>query len=91
MLSQIQVGARKIRFRNGDILLCYTDGVTEAVNEDLDEFGIERMILAAGAARKQGAAGIVDEITGAITGFAGEAAQHDDITLVVMKREVVHA
>ncbi|MFQ5398763.1 MAG: SpoIIE family protein phosphatase [Anaerolineae bacterium] len=85
VLPDITVECRQVRIHPGDTLLLYTDGVTEAMNEDDDEFGLERLRLAAEAARTQDAAHIVRAITEAIRDHAGDTPQFDDITLVVMK------
>ncbi len=69
----------------GDVVVFYTDGVTEAINEDYDEFGLERLRIAASGARDGAAGDIVSAITTAVRDHAGETPQFDDITLVVLK------
>jgi serine phosphatase RsbU (regulator of sigma subunit) len=86
VLPRINITSRTLELRTGDTLLLYTDGVTEAMNEDFDEFGLTRLQMAAMAARGLDASGIVQNITRSITGHVGETPQSDDITLVVMKR-----
>ena len=56
------------------------------INEDFDEFGMNRLRMAAESAKKMNASGIVESITSSINGHAGGTPQFDDITLVVMKR-----
>jgi serine phosphatase RsbU (regulator of sigma subunit) len=87
VLEQIEVEARRVHFRPSDVLLCYTDGVTEAINEDRDEFGVERLMVGARVANSRGAEDIIAEITAAIREFSGDTPQSDDITIVVVKRE----
>ncbi|MCA9936282.1 MAG: SpoIIE family protein phosphatase [Ardenticatenaceae bacterium] len=86
VLPDITIESRKIKLKPNDTLLFYTDGVTEAMNEDYDEFGMERMRMAAFAAQNGNASGIVEAITESIRHHAGETPQFDDITLVVLKR-----
>jgi hypothetical protein len=71
----------------GDVLLLYTDGITEAMNTNGDEYGEERLTASAlVAVRKHGsAAAILDAILHDARSFAGRAPQHDDITLVVVR------
>ncbi|WP_420645201.1 SpoIIE family protein phosphatase [Candidatus Leptofilum sp.] len=76
-------------FLPGDTLLLYTDGVTEAMNEDLDEFGLQRLEHAAAAKQHRDASQIAHNITHAIQHHAGGTPQFDDITLVVVKRDEV--
>ncbi len=73
----------------GDILVLYTDGITEVINVDEEEFGEERLedLLIANAHRS--ADTIVDLILDAVNEFAGEQDLFDDATLVVLKRQAV--
>lgn len=86
VLPDIQIKEHTVRLHPGDTLILYTDGVTEAMNEDLDEFGMERLLLAARAGQTHNAAAIIQSITDNIRDHAGETPQFDDITLVVLKR-----
>ena len=70
----------------GDILLVYSDGVTEATNSNYDEFGEERVIEVLRQHRRERAEVIVEEVTRSLSEFAAGAPQADDITLVVAKR-----
>ena len=68
----------------GDVCVLYTDGVTEARCGD-DEFGYERLMTSACAAREKNAAGIKDEILATVSRFTEHRANDDDLTLVVLK------
>jgi serine phosphatase RsbU (regulator of sigma subunit) len=70
----------------GDLLVLYSDGVTEANNPDFDEFGEERFIRALSENRARTAREIVDAVTAALKEFTAGAPQADDITLLVAKR-----
>lgn len=85
VLEEIRVAQKYLHVDPGDTVIFYTDGVTEAMNEDMDEFGLERLRLAATGASKGNAAAIMKAITAAIGDHAGDAAQFDDVTVVVMK------
>ena len=84
VLPQVTIQPQRIHLHHGDTLIFYTDGVTEAMNEDFDEFGLERLRLAA-AHKKRTAVETIEAITQAIHDHAGETPQFDDITLIVMK------
>lgn len=75
-----------VRIDPGDILVVYTDGVSEAVNEKDEEFGTERLREIVCRLRDQSARTIVDGVFQAIEYHVGDAPQHDDITLMVIKR-----
>ncbi len=87
VVPTVTMKSQTIKFLPGDTLLLYTDGVTEAMNEDFDEFGIGRLEQAAVKNRQRPAKLIARSITKAIRTHAGDTPQFDDITLVVMKRE----
>jgi sigma-B regulation protein RsbU (phosphoserine phosphatase) len=70
----------------GEMLVVYSDGVTEATNANYDEFGEERFIEVLWRNRLQSAEVIADAVTAALTEFAAGAPPADDITLVVAKR-----
>ncbi len=86
VLPHIEIQSHTIPLRPNDTLLLYTDGVTEAINEDYDEFGLERLRMAALKADSHHAQGIMQAITSSIRDHSGDTAQFDDITLVVLKR-----
>jgi serine phosphatase RsbU (regulator of sigma subunit) len=71
----------------GDVMIVYSDGVTESVNERDDEFGEQRLIEVMQKNRTRTAAGIRDRIDEALTRFVGKAKSVDDLTLVIVKRE----
>src|SRR5580704_4069220 len=70
----------------GDMLVLYSDGVTEATNLNCDEFGEQRLIDALIAHRTEPATAIVEAVTRALAEFTAGAPQADDITLVVGRR-----
>jgi serine phosphatase RsbU (regulator of sigma subunit)/pSer/pThr/pTyr-binding forkhead associated (FHA) protein len=71
----------------GDVLIVYSDGVTESVNEHEDEFGEQRLIEVMQKNLARTAAGIRDRIDEALTRFVGKAKTVDDLTMVIVKRE----
>jgi sigma-B regulation protein RsbU (phosphoserine phosphatase) len=74
---------RLFALRPGDCLLLTTDGVTEAENEHFEEFGNERVIASARAARSLGAQGIRTRILDDVTRFC-DGNFHDDATVIVV-------
>jgi len=69
----------------GDIIVLYTDGITESVNEKQEEFGIANLIDATRIANSESAEAIVNNINERVARFTGNIPQKDDLTLVVMK------
>lgn len=70
-----------------DVLLIYSDGVTEAMNESEEEFGEERLTSIVQDSLDLSSSNIVDTIIKNIHSFVGKTPQSDDITLVVLQRE----
>jgi serine phosphatase RsbU (regulator of sigma subunit) len=70
----------------GDLLLVYSDGLTEAMSDGREEFGEERAAEVLRAHRARPAAAVVDALVQAARAHAGATPQSDDITLVVVKR-----
>jgi len=77
---------QEFELRSGDALLLTTDGVTEALNDQGEEFGNERLIRALKDARHHTAAGMLARICEDVRRFAGAAEQSDDITLIGIKK-----
>ena len=69
----------------GDVLVMYSDGVTEAENAAAEEFGEQRLIDCLMAVRGQSADDIVARIREALAAFTQGAAQNDDVTIMVVK------
>ena len=75
----------KIDLIGNDILVLYTDGITEAKNDKLEDFGEQRLqkIIIENSDKK--ADDIANRVIRDITTFSKDNAQHDDITLVILK------
>jgi sigma-B regulation protein RsbU (phosphoserine phosphatase) len=75
-----------VPMERGDCLVLYTDGVTEALNANGDEFGPERMIESVRASASEGVRAIVSRVNEDVRTFAGSHPQHDDITLIAIRK-----
>ncbi len=71
----------------GDVLVLYTDGVTEARSPGGDLFDEERLLAAVEAQAGASAQQIVDAIVARVDAFADDRPQADDLTLFVVKRQ----
>ncbi|HEX6383442.1 MAG TPA: PP2C family protein-serine/threonine phosphatase, partial [Anaerolineae bacterium] len=87
VLPNVKIEGKVVSVHPGDTLVIYTDGVTEAMNEDFDEFGMSRLHLTADTHKYRSAREIVEAIMRAVRDHAGGTPQFDDLTLVVMKHE----
>src|SRR5213075_2976656 len=69
-----------------DCLVLYTDGVTETLNAEGDEFGVDRMMQSVRASATNGAQAIVKQIIEDVREFTGSIPQNDDITLIAIRK-----
>jgi len=69
-----------------DCLVLYTDGVTETLNAEGDEFGLDRMRQSVRASATNGAQAIVRKIIEDVRDFTGSIPQNDDITLIAIRK-----
>ncbi len=73
------------KFQPGELLVIFSDGVTEAVNELQDQFGDKRLQDIIRLNRQAPAEQLLNKIYTAVMEFSGPARQNDDITLVIIK------
>ena len=77
--------SRMLHLLPGDILLAFTDGISEAMNASEDEWGEDRMIAEAQAHADLNAAELMQRLFRAADAFPAGAPQHDDMTLVMLR------
>jgi sigma-B regulation protein RsbU (phosphoserine phosphatase) len=75
----------EVDLHKDDILVLYTDGVSEAMNNQGEEFGEDKLEEAANALKKNSAGEILDGIKQEVQNFAQGNAQSDDITMIILK------
>jgi serine phosphatase RsbU (regulator of sigma subunit) len=76
---------KSIRLQQGDICIFYTDGITEARNENMEEYGYERLMQIAKECRNVSAEELKNRILDSVRTFLGHVAYNDDVTLIVVK------
>jgi sigma-B regulation protein RsbU (phosphoserine phosphatase) len=89
MLGAVQKGAYDsgtVRLNPGDMLLAYSDGVTECRNSEDEEFEIGRLSAAVNAVSGASANQILFSTLGAVLDFADACSPEDDLTLLVIRR-----
>ena len=77
---------RTVRLESGDLIVLYTDGVTDAIDARERAFGMERLRRVVLDHRSAPAAEIVTALDRAISDFVGSSAPFDDVAIVVAKR-----
>jgi sigma-B regulation protein RsbU (phosphoserine phosphatase) len=84
VVPDVDISPATVRFGHGDLLVLYTDGVTEAFNVKDEPFGEERLIACIDKNRALAAEDILTALLEEIRQFSGAAPQSDDITLMVI-------
>jgi sigma-B regulation protein RsbU (phosphoserine phosphatase) len=86
IVAEAEIEQKMLPMAPGEAVLFYTDGVTEAMNATAEEFGGERLAELLRVHRTAPAEAIADAIEAAVRDFVGDAVQHDDFALIVVKR-----
>ncbi len=83
--EELALQPRTYRLEAGDVLVLYTDGLTEAENEAHEPFGAERLAQVVAEHAESPAADILTAIVEAVQEFMGQTPPFDDMTLVVVR------
>ncbi len=86
MLPDYTYNTGHIKLQASEILVCYTDGVNEALNSREEEFGEERLKTLIKSNHNTGSRELAENIVDSISRFAEGTPQYDDITLLIVKR-----
>lgn len=85
LIESGQFGSHAVTLRSGTVLVAYTDGVNEAIDEGGEEFGEARLIELVQGAHRDGAAHICSAILDAVRAHRGSRQDQDDVTVMVVK------
>ncbi|MBI4536005.1 MAG: SpoIIE family protein phosphatase [Ignavibacteriae bacterium] len=86
MLDEFPFDEETVQLQPGDVLVLYSDGISEAMNPMQEQFTDARLERLLGENLNSPAAALIDTIVDAVKSHAGTAPQMDDMTLVVVKR-----
>jgi len=86
MMQGVLYQEASVSLEPGDVLVIYSDGITESINERDEEFDEERLIEVVKRNVERSASGIRDRIDEALSKFVGTTAPVDDMTLMIIKR-----
>lgn len=87
MLEEQCWGRRSLTLEEGDLLVAYSDGLTEAMNTQYDQWGEQRLIQATRHHQKTPLEELQGQVLAQVYDFMDDAPQHDDITLMLVRRE----
>ena len=86
VIDGIEYEQAEVRLERGETLILYTDGVTEAMNEAEEEFGLDRLAAVLTSHPSNDPEEVNGAIFEAVRAFAGDAPQSDDITCLTLCR-----
>jgi sigma-B regulation protein RsbU (phosphoserine phosphatase) len=86
VLPEVDIEERQVVLLPGDVLLAYTDGVTEAMQADYTEWGLESLKETLQSAAPASASALAEQVLQTIDEFVGDAPQSDDLTLWLIRR-----
>jgi sigma-B regulation protein RsbU (phosphoserine phosphatase) len=75
-----------VQFNPGDLLVIFSDGITDATNEYEEQFGEDRLLEVLKGSRDLQSQELIEKLTAYVNEFAGGRPQMDDMTAVVLKR-----
>ncbi len=84
LLDDWDCGVEEVQLDAGDLLVFYSDGVTEAVSDDGEEFGEERLLEAVRACHDRPASELLERVVDRVRVWSG-VEQEDDLTLVLAR------
>jgi len=85
-MKGLKMGEKTIDMYPQDLLVLYTDGVTEAINQQEDQFGEERLIKLIKDNKDMPSDDMKNLIIDTVYDFASGTPQADDITIMVLRR-----
>jgi serine phosphatase RsbU (regulator of sigma subunit) len=85
VVPDIGLEEKQITLNKGDVVVLYTDGVTEAINDKEEQFGTDRLVAITEQNRELPAIEIMQRIKDGVVEFSQGQPQFDDITLMILK------
>ena len=76
---------RNVQLKSGDLVVTYTDGITEAMNEHNQEWGLSQLIESIQTHQKDTASDLLDHIEADVLSFVGNTPQYDDMTMLAIQ------
>jgi sigma-B regulation protein RsbU (phosphoserine phosphatase) len=85
LFDNVQYQSGQFKFQAGDVLVLCTDGITESMDEEQEEYGMERLVNCVRGAITQSAAEIVNAVNADVAGFSRKGTHLDDKVMIALK------
>jgi sigma-B regulation protein RsbU (phosphoserine phosphatase) len=86
VFENVQYQQETVSLNSGDVLIAYSDGITDAANASNQPFGSERLASLIGEYRNDRSSLLIERIVDGVNRHAGDTPQFDDLTVLVIKR-----
>ena len=83
--EQASFDEETVTLEKGDLIIAFSDGVTEAMNPDSEEFTDDRLLACANAHRGEPPQQIMNALLADVQAFCAGATQSDDVTVVMVR------
>ncbi len=87
IMEEVDYKQAKVKFNPGDMIILYTDGITEMRNASKEEYGLHRLHKLMLESAQLNAAEFLELLINDVENFRGDTPPHDDTTAMVFKRE----
>ena len=78
------IETKNIQLRSGDLVVTYTDGITEAMNDKGEEWSVNKLLEYISKNNQNSATELLEQIENKVLEFAGNIPQYDDMTMLAM-------
>jgi phosphoserine phosphatase RsbU/P len=85
LFEQAAFEEETVTLEKGDLIIAFSDGVTEAMNPDAEEFTDDRLLACANAHRGEAPQQVLDALLADVQAFCAGATQSDDVTVVMVR------
>jgi len=85
LFENVRYKGGEFKFQTGDVLVLCTDGITESMNEEQQEYGMERLINCVRGVTSQSAGEIVDAVNTDVAGYSRMGTHLDDKVIIAIK------
>lgn len=86
VVEDFQFEDETVSLAPGDMVVMYSDGITEAVNKTQEQYGDQRFIKVLSEARSKSSRAIIEDVLRSVNAFAADTPQTDDMAILVLKR-----
>ena len=81
-MENLKAREYEIQLNPGDKIFVYTDGIPEAINEEVEQYGTDRLLDAINKVKDEPFTSVLPAVSGDVAAFRGKAEQFDDITML---------